>query len=83
MDQRLPSTNQYVQSVLNDWPQTKSVFIGLGTACVGCELARFCSLADVAATYQLSPEFLLKKIQEETVDNLSFQAGGSYDIQSI
>ncbi len=36
-----------------------AIFSGHRTACVGCYLARFCTLSDVAAGYNLSLETLL------------------------
>ncbi len=33
------------------------------TACVGCYLARFCTLRDVANTYGLSPEAFLSDLE--------------------
>jgi hypothetical protein len=73
--------NQYVQSIVNEWPQSKAVFFALETACIGCPLARFCTLADVADTYQLSPDLLLEKIQSAIQVNLTIQSGGPHDNQ--
>lgn len=39
------------------------VFIGHHTACVGCYLARFCTLSDVARTYSLPLDVLLDELQ--------------------
>ena len=42
-----------VADVLSQWPQTVPVFHRFQTACVGCALASFDTLADVARIYQL------------------------------
>ncbi len=39
------------------------IFIAHRTACVGCALARFCTLRDVALTYGLSLEALLAELE--------------------
>jgi hybrid cluster-associated redox disulfide protein len=48
-----------VTEVLERWPQTISVFHRYRTACVGCPIAPFDTLADVARIYNLDlPQFL-------------------------
>jgi hypothetical protein len=42
-----------VSEVLRRVPAATMGFIRLRTACVGCALARFCTLDDVAAVYEL------------------------------
>jgi hybrid cluster-associated redox disulfide protein len=42
-----------VADVLARWPQTAPVFLRRRLACVGCSLARFEQIADVAAAYSL------------------------------
>ena len=63
MDRPIPQLHQSVYEVLNNWPDTVSVFNAFETACVGCYLARFCTLADVAATYNLPAETLMDKME--------------------
>ncbi len=83
MDRPVPQLDQYVQTVLDDLPALAAVFFALETACVGCQLARFCTLADVAVTYQISPDQLLGKIQAAIRENLSIQPGGFHEKISI
>ena len=52
-----------VSKTLRDYPQTARVFVELRTGCVGCIAARFCSLQDVALTYNLDLEELLSELQ--------------------
>ncbi len=63
MDRPKPQLHQSVDELLNTWPETASVFLGLKTTCVGCYLARFCTLADVAATYDLTTDYLIEKME--------------------
>ncbi len=52
-----------VSETLRVHPQTARVFVELRTDCVGCIAARFCSLRDVALTYNLDLEELLSELQ--------------------
>jgi len=56
------STNLTVDEVLQRWPKTFSVFIRNKTKCPGCFLQHFCTLKDVAETYQISSEGLINEI---------------------
>jgi len=40
-----------VANLLQKFPQANRFFITQKTACVGCYMARFCSLEDVISTY--------------------------------
>lgn len=49
----LPLLGMTVAEVLDRWPQTIPVFLRHRMACVGCAMAPFETLADVAAIYGL------------------------------
>lgn len=51
-----------VQQLFDHWPQTMNVFIRLRFACIGCAVAPFDTLADVAKNYGISPEELLAEL---------------------
>ena len=51
-----------VEEVLQRWPQTFSVFMKNKTKCPGCFLQHFCTLKDVAETYQISSQELIDEI---------------------
>jgi len=53
-----------VSETLRAYPQTAKVFISLRTDCVGCIIARFCTLQDVASDYNLDPDELLSELRE-------------------
>jgi len=69
------SPTMLVSDVMDEWPQTIQVFVRLRMACPGCPIARFHTLAEVAAEYQMDPATLLKELQEcldsTRVDNSS------------
>ena len=52
-----------VDNVLQRWPQAFSVFMKHKTKCPGCFMQQFCTLIDVAETYQLSAENLIDEIK--------------------
>lgn len=59
-----PQSQMTVEKVLADFPQTAGAFMALRTSCVGCHLARFCTLEDVAREYKLPLDDLLAKLRE-------------------
>jgi NAD(P)H-hydrate repair Nnr-like enzyme with NAD(P)H-hydrate dehydratase domain len=69
MDRKPPQLHTSVHDTLNDWPETASLFRAFKTACIGCYLARFCSLQDVADTYHIQPEALMEAVRKATQDS--------------
>ena len=55
-------TSMTVSEVLAHHPRTAEVFLKHGMACVGCAIAPFETLADVADIYNLSIERLLAEL---------------------
>jgi hypothetical protein len=52
-----------VAEVLESYPQASAAFLALKTNCAGCHLARFCTLEDVARTYELASHDLIDTLQ--------------------
>lgn len=52
-----------VDEVLQRWPRAFSIFMKNKTKCPGCFMQQFCTLKDVAETYQISPEELAAEIE--------------------
>jgi hybrid cluster-associated redox disulfide protein len=63
MDARMIDLQLTVDKVLQRWPQAFSVFMKHKTKCPGCFMQSFCTLKDVADTYQLSLKTLIDEIQ--------------------
>ncbi len=63
MSARLFSPNLTVAQTLSKSKETSQIFIRHHTACVGCALAHFCTLKDVAKTYGLSLDDFLRDLQ--------------------
>jgi hybrid cluster-associated redox disulfide protein len=53
-----------VEQAFASFPGAASVFLASRTGCVGCPLARFCTLEDVARVYELPLQDLLGKLRE-------------------
>ncbi len=65
MDDSLISAETTVERMLRLNPKASKVFIQNQTACVGCYLAHFCTLEDVANAYRLSLERFLEELQPD------------------
>jgi hybrid cluster-associated redox disulfide protein len=67
-DPRIVSPAQVLNALLSDVlaenPATAGVFVGRGMGCVGCPFARFETVADAAATYQLNPDEFARALAE-------------------
>jgi hybrid cluster-associated redox disulfide protein len=63
MDTPMIHIHLTVDKVLQQWPHTFSVFMKNKTKCAGCYMQQFCTLKDVAETYQISLEKLISEIE--------------------
>ena len=52
-----------VEKVIERYPATAQVFVDRRLACVGCDLARFETLADVCAIYRQSLDAMLRELR--------------------
>lgn len=53
-----------VEEILQNWPGAFSVFMAQKTKCPGCFMQQFCTLKDVAETYQISLQDLMRDLEE-------------------
>ena len=53
---RVEIRNLSVAQIMNRWSETIGVFISLRMKCVGCPLARFCSLQDACDDHDIPLE---------------------------
>jgi hybrid cluster-associated redox disulfide protein len=58
----LPNSNMTVAEVLEKWPETIAVFQEFKTACVGCAMAPFDTMADVARIYKMELPVLIEAL---------------------
>lgn len=64
MEQPKLEADLIVADVLARWPQTISVFMRHRMACVGCPIAPFETLAEVAAIYDLNLDCFLDELEQ-------------------
>jgi hybrid cluster-associated redox disulfide protein len=60
----MPTIDMTVSEILEQWPDTVSVFQDLKTACVGCAMAPFDTMADVAQSYDLELAELMTALEQ-------------------
>lgn len=77
----LPTQDMTVEEVLETWPETVAVFQALKTACVGCSMAPFDTLIDVARIYEIELDTIMKALhqalQEEQLNQPASATGTS------
>jgi hybrid cluster-associated redox disulfide protein len=69
MEPKQISQRWTVFEILQMFPEVSQVFLRKKTSCVGCYMARFCTLKDVANVYSLEPETLVHEIQQASIKN--------------
>jgi hypothetical protein len=62
-----------VEEILKKWPKTYVVFRNRNTDCIGCLLQKFCSVQDVADTYEVSPQDLIHDFEKCIDENYASQ----------
>jgi len=58
-----------VAIVLQQHAHLRRIFIHNKTACVGCYMARFCTLQDVAAAYDLELDNFIEQLERAVQSN--------------
>jgi hybrid cluster-associated redox disulfide protein len=74
MEPKQISQSWTVSEILQKYPGTNRVFLEKKTFCLGCYMARFCDLRDVARVYSLETETLLHEIQQAAIDKTNQNA---------
>ena len=69
-----PTSNMTVAEVLEQWPEAVSVFQEYKTACVGCAMAPFDTMVDVAREYNLAISEIMTALDRAV--NADGQTGG-------
>jgi hybrid cluster-associated redox disulfide protein len=64
MEQPQLEANLIVAEVLTRWPQTIPAFLQHRMACVGCAIAPFATIAEVAAIYHLDLDYFLDELEQ-------------------
>jgi hypothetical protein len=64
MDAQFLDAQLTVEEVLHEWPSTFAVFMAAKTKCPGCFMQQFCTLRDVAETYNIPFPELMNGLEE-------------------
>jgi hybrid cluster-associated redox disulfide protein len=64
MESKTVSSDMIVEDVLDQWPQTVTVFLTNRMACVGCPMARFTTIADAVDIYNLPLHIFLCELEK-------------------
>ena len=73
MDTKIINAQLTVEEVLKSWPDTYAVFLNRNTDCIGCLLQRFCSIQEVAEAYKLSPQELIRDLENVSKEKFNLQ----------
>ena len=63
-----------VDEVLRRWPQTAQVFRSYSLACLGCAIAPFCEISNVAKIYNIPEEALIADLKAAIAKSQKRQA---------
>ena len=76
----MPTADMTVAEVLEKWPETVSVFQELKTACVGCVMAPYDTLADVARIYDIDLSGIMMALQGDVSAEQREQSSSIHDV---
>jgi hybrid cluster-associated redox disulfide protein len=66
-----------VDEAINQHPEVADLFVRHRMICVGCAIARFHTVRDVAVMYQLDPDTLLHELQQYVAERKSTQTAST------
>jgi hybrid cluster-associated redox disulfide protein len=72
----MPTSDMTVAEILESWPETVPVFQDFKTACVGCVMAPFDTMVDVARIYELELSEIMEALHRavETAERIERRA---------
>ncbi len=73
MDTKVLLTQLTVEAILSRWPKTFTVFRNRNADCIGCLLQKFCSIQDVAETYEVPTQDLINDLEKCVNENYPSQ----------
>ncbi len=57
-------TEQMIDVILKQWPQTVDVFNYYSSSCIGCAIAPFCTIEDAVRYYGLPKDKFIHALQQ-------------------
>ena len=64
----LPTADMTVADILEKWPGTVDVFQKFKTACVGCTMAQFDTMVDVARIYEIDLAMIMAALHDFLIE---------------
>lgn len=58
-----------IGEIVNQYPETAEVLLGIGMHCLGCPASQAESLEDTCAVHGVDPESVIKAINDKIVDS--------------
>ena len=57
-----------IGEIVNQWPETAEVLLGIGMHCLGCPASQMESLEDACAVHGVDPESVIKAINDKIAE---------------
>lgn len=57
-----------IGEIVNQWPETAEVLLGIGMHCLGCPASQMESLEDACAVHGVDPESVIKVINDKIAE---------------
>ena len=57
-----------IGEIVNQWPETAEVLLGIGMHCLGCPASQAESLEDACAVHGVDPESVIKVINDKIAE---------------
>lgn len=70
-EERSPAVDTLVSELLEQFPYLVDLFLEHRLDCLGCVMARFCTLEEVSGQYELNLNQFIQQIEERIKDNES------------
>ena len=58
-----------IGEIVNQWPETAEVLLGIGMHCLGCPASQAESLEDACAVHGVDPESVIKAINDKIAES--------------
>ena len=58
-----------IGEIVNQWPETAEVLLGIGMHCLGCPASQMESLEDACAVHGVDPESVIKAINDKIAES--------------
>ena len=58
-----------IGEIVNQWPETAEVLLGIGMHCLGCPASQAESLEDACAVHGVDPESVIKTINDKIAES--------------